>query len=87
MFLYKINKFFLDFAGYSWLLMYRRNCMVEKQYMVTIIDHLNLKVELIKNTLAKKIENLTEVDVKYIFFFKFSQFSDFFRFSIFSEVF
>lgn len=31
--------------------------------MVTSLDQLNLKVELNKNTLAKKIENLTEIDV------------------------
>lgn len=48
---------------YSWLLMYKKNTIVTKTYMVTSLDQLNLKVELNKNTLAKKIENLTEIDV------------------------
>lgn len=43
--------------------MYKRNTIVQKQYIVAVIDQLNLKVELKKKTLAKKIENLAEFDV------------------------
>ena len=43
--------------------MYRRHVHNEKQYMATTIDQLNLKVELRKQSLAKKIESLSEVDV------------------------
>lgn len=64
--------------GYSWLLMYRRHVHNEKQYMATTIDQLNLRVELRKQSLAKKIESLSEVDVIFkkktmnflLFFFK-----------------
>lgn len=37
---------------------------VEKNFYVSMIDQLNLKVELKKNSLAKKIENLAEIDVR-----------------------
>ena len=43
--------------------MYKRNSIVQKQYIVAVIDQLNLKVELKKKTLAKKLENLAEFDV------------------------
>ena len=43
--------------------MYRRHVHNEKQYMATTMDQLNLRVELRKQFLAKKIESLYEVDV------------------------
>ena len=44
--------------------MYKRNVRVEKIFNVSMIDQLNLKVELTKNSLAKKIEYLGEINVK-----------------------
>lgn len=45
--------------------MYKKNTPTIKNYLVASLDQLNLKVEISKNTLARKIENLTEIDVKF----------------------
>ena len=50
--------------------MYKRNSIVQKQYIVAVIDQLNLKVELKKKTLAKKLENLAEFDVIFLFIYR-----------------
>jgi len=59
-----VNSFYIQIE-YSWLLMYKKNCIVQKQYIVAVLDQLNLKVEINKRSLGKKLENLAEVDVKF----------------------